>query len=116
MPPEEAELRLETRTAGGWSKLPAKLLEKVLEAMQADGESKPQEGRLGFTKATAVVRQVCFGWQKIHDMMATRLLVSAEDDINLPLRRFLMPLQTCVDAPPRTLQLSATCVFAFELA
>jgi len=45
MPPEQAELRLETGTADGWSELPAELLEKVLEKLQADGGSKPQEGR-----------------------------------------------------------------------
>jgi len=38
-----AEQQLEPVTADGWSTLPAELLEKVLEAMQADSESKPQE-------------------------------------------------------------------------
>ena len=51
---------------GGWAALPKDLLPKVLEAAQG---GKPQEGGLGFSKATAVVSLVCAGWKAVHDAL-----------------------------------------------
>ena len=66
MPPRtRGQLRLEAEAGGGWAALLEDLLPTILEAMQAAGRRawEPQEEGLGFSKATAVVREVCSGWQ-----------------------------------------------------
>ena len=75
-------------SADGWSTLPAELLEKVFEALQADGGSKPpQDDGLGFAKAVAVVRLVCSGWQRIHDLLVSLWDGHTDEATILPLRR-----------------------------
>jgi len=47
---------------GDWARLLEDLLPNILEALQATARYQPREERLGFSKASAVVRQVCAGW------------------------------------------------------
>ena len=59
----------------GWAGMPEELFEKVLEALQPDGPSKPEDGGLGFSQALAAVRLVCAAWKAVHDAMVTRLVL-----------------------------------------
>jgi hypothetical protein len=65
-------------TEAGWAELPDELVEKVLELLQAAGQSEPQEGGFGFSQATATVRLVCAAWQGVHDAMVMRLVLSRQ--------------------------------------
>ena len=62
----------------GWAGMPEELFEKVLEALQPDGPSKPEDGGLGFSQALAAVRLVCAAWKAVHDAMVTRLVLSPQ--------------------------------------
>jgi hypothetical protein len=75
MPRTRAQRLRETMTDDGWAGMAEELFEKVLEVLQPDGPSKPQDGGLGFSQTLAAVRLVCAGWKKIHDAMVTRLLL-----------------------------------------
>ena len=92
MPPRtRAELRLEAEAGGGWAALLEDLLPNVLEQAAGQEEGEPQEEGLGFSKATAVVREVCTGWQAVHDAMVTRLVfkrVMNDEAVGMLVRRF----------------------------
>jgi hypothetical protein len=93
MLPDQAQPRQETVTADGWSALPPELLVKVLEALQAAERSDaPQAEGLGFSKAVAVVRPVCAGWQAVHDAAVRRLVFErhfmTDDAVGMLVRRF----------------------------
>jgi hypothetical protein len=63
----------------------------VLEALQPDGPSKPEDGGLGFSQALAAVRLVCAAWKMVHDAMVTRLVLSREttdEAVGTLVRRF----------------------------
>ena len=77
MPPLTREqLRREGVTGDDWAGLSKEMLEKVLEALQAAGRSKPQEeGGLSFCETSAVVRLVCPGWQAVYDALMRRLVL-----------------------------------------
>jgi hypothetical protein len=63
MPRTRGQLQLEAaRRQIGWAHLLEDLLPTILEALQATARYQPREERLGFSKASAVVRQVCAGW------------------------------------------------------
>jgi hypothetical protein len=67
------------------------LFEKVLEALQPAGPSKPQDGGLGFSQALAAVRLVCAGWKAVYDAMVTRLVLRREttdEAVGMLVRRF----------------------------
>ena len=68
MPPTRALRRQE----GGWAQLPKELVAKVLELLQAE------EGGLGFSKPSAVVRLVCSGWKRLHDALVMRLVLNPQ--------------------------------------
>jgi hypothetical protein len=75
----------------GWAGMPEELFEKVLEALQPDGPSKPQDGGLGFSQALAAVRLVCAAWKAVHDAMVTRLVLSpqtTDEAVGKLVRRF----------------------------
>ena len=56
-----AQRRRETVTEGGWAELPDEMVAKVLaKVLQAE------EGGLGFTQASAMVRLVSAGWKAVH--------------------------------------------------
>ena len=76
MPRTRAQRRRET-VEGGWAELPDELVEKVLEQLQAAGQSEPQ-GPFGLSQATATVRLVCSGWKAVHDAMVMRLVLRRE--------------------------------------
>jgi len=101
MPPRtRGQLRLEAEAGGGWAALLEDLLPTILEAMQAAGqeEGEPQEEGLGFSKATAVVREVCAGWQAVHDALVTRLVFKRrmnDEAVGMLVRRF--PAVTSVE-------------------
>jgi hypothetical protein len=85
------QLQLEAVTGGGWARLLEDLLPKILEALQATERTKPQEEGLGFSKASAVVRQVCAGWQAVHDALVTRLVFKrrmTDEAVGMLVRRF----------------------------
>jgi hypothetical protein len=75
MPRTRAQRLRETMEEDGWAGMPEGLFEKVLEALQPAGPSKPQEGGLGFSQALAAVRLVCAAWKAVHDTMVTRLVL-----------------------------------------
>ena len=86
-----AELPEERAALQGWAELPAELLVKVLEVLQEAGRSEPQEGGLGFTKAVAAVREVCVGWQAVHDAAVMRLRFerrATDEAVGMLVRRF----------------------------
>ena len=89
MPPlTRAQLR---REAADWAGPSKEMLEKVLEALHAAGRSEPQEGGLSFSKATAVVRLVCPGWQAVYDAMVRRLVLrrqTTDEAVGMLVRRF----------------------------
>jgi hypothetical protein len=60
----------------GWAELPDELVEKVLELLQAAGQSEPQDEGLGFFQATATMRLVCAAWKAVHDAMVKRLVLT----------------------------------------
>jgi hypothetical protein len=62
---------------GRWAELPDELVEKVLEQLQAAGQSEPQ-GPFGLSEATATVRLVCSGWKALHDAMVKMLVLRRE--------------------------------------
>ena len=57
--------------------MPEELFEKVLEALQPDGPSKPHRmeawGSPRRYTLVAAVRLVCAGWKAVHDAMVRRL-------------------------------------------
>jgi hypothetical protein len=63
--------RRATVKEGGWAELLDELLAKVLELLQAAG----QTGGLGFSQTSATVRLVCVGWKAVHDALVTRLVL-----------------------------------------
>ena len=78
-------------TMEGWAGMPEELFEKVLEALQPDGPSKPEDGGLGFSQALAAVRLVCAAWKAVHDAMVTRLVLSpqtTDEAVGKLVRRF----------------------------
>ena len=78
-------------TDDGWAGMSEELFEKVLELLQPDGPSKPQDGGLGFTQTLAAVRLVCAGWKAVHDAMVTRLLLrrqTTDEAVRMLVRRF----------------------------
>jgi hypothetical protein len=85
-----ARAQQETMTEGEWAGMPEELFEKVLELLQAAGQSEPQEGGFGFSQTTATVRLVCAGWKAVHDAMVKRLVLrdQTSSDTPMPLRRF----------------------------
>ena len=91
MPRARGQLQLEVVTGGGWARLLEDLLPMILEALQATERNKPQEEGLGFSKASAVVRQVCAGWQAVHDALVTRLVFKrrmTDEAVGMLVRRF----------------------------
>ena len=78
MPRTRSQRLRETMEEDGWASMPEELFEKVLEALQPDGPSKPEDGGLGFSRALAAVRLVCAAWKAVHDAMVTRLVLSRE--------------------------------------
>ena len=63
-----------------WAKLLEDLLPTVMEVWQAAGQKawgEPKNG-LGFSKAMAVVREVCAGWKEVHDAEVTRLVFNRQ--------------------------------------
>jgi hypothetical protein len=79
------------RETDGWADMPEELFEKVLEALQPDGPSKPQDGGLGFSQALAPVRLVCAGGKAVYDVMVTRLLLrpqTTDEAVGMLVRRF----------------------------
>jgi hypothetical protein len=91
MPRARGQLQLEAVTGGGWARLLEDLLPKILEALQATERNKPQEEGLGFSKASVVVRQVCAGWQAVHDALVTRLVFERQmndEAVGMLVRRF----------------------------
>jgi hypothetical protein len=79
---------------GGWAELPdelvAKVLAKVLELLQAAGQSEPQ-AVLGFSRASATLRLVCAAWKAVHDALVKRLVLSkrtTDEAVGMLLRRF----------------------------
>ena len=78
MPRTRAQRLRETMEEDGWAGMPEELFEKVLEALQPDGPSKPEDGGLGFSQALAAVRLVCAAWKAVHDAMVTRLVLSPQ--------------------------------------
>ena len=68
-----AQRRRETVTEGGWAELPDELVTKVLgKVLQAE------EGGVGFTQASAMVRLVSAGWKAVHDALVTRLVLRGQ--------------------------------------
>jgi len=85
----------------GWAELPPEVLEKVFEKLQAAvwrearpnrlRDLSPQEGGLDFCKAVAVVREVCTGWQAVHDAAVKRLAFARQTNdvaVGMLVRRF----------------------------
>ena len=66
--------RRATVKEGGWAELPDELLAKVLELLQAAG----QTGGLGFSQTSATVRLVCVGWKAVHGALVMRLVLRRE--------------------------------------
>ena len=74
------------KQTNGWAELPPELLVKALELLHAAlwiepppnrfGNPSPHQGGLAFSKAVAVVREVCAGWQAVHDAAVKRLVFS----------------------------------------
>ena len=54
---------------GDWAELLDELLAKVLELLQAAG----QTGGLGFSQTSATVRLVCAGWKAVYGPLVRRL-------------------------------------------
>jgi hypothetical protein len=78
-------------TERGWAELPDELLAKVLEMMEAAGQSEPQEGGLGFSRSSATVRLVCAAWKVVHDALVKRLVLSSwtnDEAMGMLVRRF----------------------------
>ena len=78
-------------TEAGWAELPDELVEKVLELLQASGQSEPQEGGFGFSQVTATLRLVCAGWKAVHDAMVTQLVLrwqTTDEAMGMLARRF----------------------------
>jgi hypothetical protein len=93
MPRTRSQRLRETMEEDGWAGMPEELFEKVLEALQPDGPSKPDDGGLGFSRALAAVRLVCAAWKAVHDAMVTRLVLSLEttdEAVGKLVRRFPM--------------------------
>jgi hypothetical protein len=91
MPRTRAQQLRETMEQDGWASMPEELFEKVLEALQPVGPSKPQDGGLGFSQALAAVRLVCAGWKAVHDAMVTRLVLrrqTTDEAVGMLVRRF----------------------------
>jgi hypothetical protein len=91
MPRTRAQQLRETMEQDGWASMPEELFEKVLEALQPAGPSKPQDGGLGFSQALAAVRLVCAGWKAVHDAMVTRLVLrrqTTDEAVGMLVRRF----------------------------
>ena len=89
MPRTRAQQQRET-VEGGWAELPDELVEKVLEELQAAGQSEPQ-GAFGLSQATATVRLVCSGWKAVHDAMVKMLdlrLETTDEAMGMLARRF----------------------------
>jgi len=85
----------------GWAALPPELLEKVFEVLQEVAvwrTSEPKEGGLAFSQAVAVVREVCAGWQAVHDTSVKRLMFKrrmTDEAVDMLVRRF--PAVTSVE-------------------
>ena len=93
MPRTRSQRLRETMKEDGWAGMPEELFEKVLEALQPDGPSKPEDGGLGFSQALAAVRLVCAAWKAVHDAMVTRLVLSpqtTDEAVGKLVRRFPM--------------------------
>jgi bacterioferritin-associated ferredoxin len=91
MPRTRSQRLRETMEEDGWAGMPEELFEKVLESLQPDGPSKPQDGGLGFSQALAAVRLVCAAWKTVHDAMVTRLVLSpqtTDEAVGKLVRRF----------------------------
>jgi hypothetical protein len=90
MPRTRSQQQQET-VKGGWAELPDELVEKVLELLQAAGQSEPQ-GPFGFSEATATVRLVCSGWKAVHDAMVMMLVlrreITTDEAMGMLTRRF----------------------------
>jgi len=77
--------------AKGWAALRPELLEKVFAVLQAAGRSEPLEGGSAFSKAVAVVREVCTCWQAVHDAAVKRLVfkrVMTDEAVGMLVRRY----------------------------
>jgi hypothetical protein len=75
---------------GGWAELPDELVEKVLEELQAAGQSEPQ-GPFGLSQATATVRLVCSGWKAVKNALVKMLdlrLETTDEAMGMLARRF----------------------------
>ena len=76
-----------------WATLLKDLLPTVMEVWQAAGQEawgEPKTGR-GFSKAVAVVREVCAGWQAVHDTSVKRLMFKrrmTDEAVDILVRRF----------------------------
>jgi len=85
----------------GWAELPPELLVKVFEVLQEVvvwRRREPKEGGLAFSKAVAVVREVCTEWQAVHDAAVKRLVLShltTDEAMGMLVRRF--PAVTSVE-------------------
>ena len=93
MPRTRSQRLRETMEEDGWAGMPEELFEKVLEALQPDGPSKPEDGGLGFSQALAAVRLVCAAWKAVHDAMVTRLVLrlqTTDEAVGKLVRRFPM--------------------------
>jgi maleate cis-trans isomerase len=91
MPRTRSQRLRETMEEDGWAGMPEELFEKVLEALQPDGPSKPEDGGLGFSQALAAVRLVCAAWKAVHDAMVTRLVLrpqTTDEAVGKLVRRF----------------------------
>jgi hypothetical protein len=76
-------MRRWTGAEDGWAGMPEELMAMVLELLQAGG--------LGFSQASATVRQVCARWKAVHDALVTRLVLSwrtTDEAIGTLVRRF----------------------------
>ena len=74
---ELEEVAAEDAAQSDWAELPDELVEKVLEMLEAAGQSEPQEGGLGFSRTSATVRLVCAAWKVVHDALVKRLVLSS---------------------------------------
>ena len=91
MPRTRSQRLREPMEEDEWAGMPEELFEKVLEALQPDGPSKPEDGGLGFSRALAAVRLVCAAWKTVHDAMVTRLVLSpqtTDEAVGKLVRRF----------------------------
>ena len=78
-------------TESDWAELPDELLAKVLEMLEAAGQSEPQEGGLGFSQTSATVRLVCAAWKAVHDALVKRFVLSlqtTDEAMGMLARRF----------------------------